>query len=544
MRTKELFSSEGAAGAETQVPAEAVHPDEAIDVGTPNFGMSGTETDGGLEVEPRKRIHSQSSFSADVEPRPRVQARADLSAGVEAGGSGGAEVDRDHLACADGQTGRSTEHAFGTDRAVRVVLADTVEEVAHPDHAAQVEPEVFARQCLELAVHDAVRRRDVGGGRETHEEEADAEVEAEVPAVAGGDRCRVAVAAADVRQVSLLTHRHPLLDRVAAVGCPTGVLASTECVELVVELGHARGEVDDLRGVDEHRVETGAQRIPRSRPTAHAAFAARVLEVIEPTEDVREIDPRLALRDGRCGEVERVETVDDPDRRAAGDATGAFAIDVCERLLDAERLRRRHAHGVSVPSAAFDAVDDAASRIVDAGGAAALDDEPTRLGRRIVLVVGAGADHRRCLATRAEEAHDVGHRVEALRRKRTVEEIRLLLEEVALRQVHVHARSRDGRRLRVTDAVAVVGLGEGLQAGIDGRRRQDDAVLPACHRRDAEAERDAETDRGRNEKQVGLLHGSSFPNLAARVTPGGGRVIYQKLNRNERERGLRPVTGP
>jgi hypothetical protein len=526
--------SERDADADRAVSAEPVCTDEVIDVGTSDLRVGVVESDRGLDVETAHGIDPNAELAAEVEDRPGVKTPADLTAGVEDGGRGDAEVEGDHLVESEGCPCRSAKDAARSDRAFRVPLADSIEEVARPDEAAQEEPEVVRRKRLELAVDDAVGRDQRGRNRSPDQVKAGPEVEAEMP-VALEHRsvgCSVALTAPDELDAFVFTHRMPLGVGLAAVGSPTAILASAERFEVAFDLGEIGTETVDLRGVDEYSIEARAEQVPLFRVAPHPILTAGVLEAIETFEDPREIHALDVTLDHTRRRSDRgIEAVGDVEGRAGFGATPRCISHHGVTPAQAERHRSLAADRDAVPAAATEAIGDSRSF---GASAAALDHEAaagtgttSRTGLRSLLFVGAGADDQAGLTTGPEEAHDVRDVAEdGAAGGRAVEHVRDALEERCLRHVHIDTHAGDLGRFRVRDRVArVVGSGERVETRVGRAGRDlDPGDLGARHRRDAEDENEA--DRERDEEQVGGLHGNSSPNLPARwsVTPGGGRV--------------------
>gem|GEM_PF-3124614 len=275
--------------------------------------MGVVESDRGLDVEPAHRIDPDAELTTEVVDGPRVEAGADLSAGVENGGRCDTKVEGDDLVESEGCTRRSAKDTACADGAVRIPLTDSIEEVARPDEAAQIEAEVIGRECLELGVDHTVRCDQGRRSGDAEQMKPSAEVEAQMPVALVHHRsgCTVALTAADELESSTFRQRRPLLVGLAAIGCPTSVLTRTECVEVVAKRTEAGAERVDLRGVDQHRVETGAEFTPLGGLLTHTVFSAGVLEMIEAPEDVGEIDFTTCLGHANRGRVSDVDAPDD-----------------------------------------------------------------------------------------------------------------------------------------------------------------------------------------------------------------------------------------
>jgi hypothetical protein len=492
--------SERDAGTQREVVADSVDTDEVIDVGTSNLGVRVVEAGRALDVQPRKRVHPKANLTAELEHRPRVQAAPDLSAGVEDGGRSDAEVEGDHLVESEGCTRRSSEDAFVSDRALGVELSEAIEEVARPDVAAKVEPEVLDRKCLELCVDHAVRGDDRGGSRDAEQVKPDTEVEAEMPGAVVDHRGgrTVALTAPDELDAIVFAQRMPLGVGLAAVGSPTAILASTECFEVALDLREISAETIDLRGVDEHGVEARAEQVPLFRVAPHPILATGVLQAIEPRVDLGEIHGALSLGDAWRRQVVGVEAVDDHERRAAFDATTALAVDVCVTLFDIERDRSFLADDLSVPSATFDASDRTAT----------FHDQSMRftrnLGdRRVRDGALVGADHFVDAMAPVHLRDGFCPRAEARTGLRAVEVVHQSLEIAETRGLHVHAHVLDLHELVVGDATSGE-LRDRVDAEVVCIGRRLDAVLGVRDGREAEGEHEADDERDADETEIAV----------------------------------------
>ena len=448
--------------------------DEGLGVVWPNLRLHVVESDGGLEVEPAHGVYPNAELATEAEQWPGVNTSPQLAPGVEDGARGKPEVKGDHLVEPIGCAYRSAQDAARPDRTLGIPLTASIEEVTRPDEDAQEESQVVCRKSLELRVDDAVGGDQRGRNRSSDQVKARPEVEAEMPVALEhrGVGCSVALTAPDELELFALAQRVPLGLGLAAVGCPSGVLARAERIEVVAERAELGVELVDACRVDHDRIEAGAELVPDVRVAAHPFRAAGVLEMIETLQhagEVRALDVTLdhVWRRGRSG----IEAVDDVEGRSGTTMSAFTLLTFHHRTAVADR----EGHGAftadrdPVPPSTTKAVGDAGSL---GAGAPALDYEPRpwarRRRRRFRLLFRARADDKRRLPTRPEEAHDVPDVPEpGPPGGSAIESIGDTLKEFRLRQIHVDAGSCDLRRFRVGDAVTrVVRPGKSLEARV------------------------------------------------------------------------------